>query len=63
VYDVNGNEIRLKPLPKRVSGSNGLEEIVPTKTLNSSRQVDKSSSSGFSKLISEERSTVPDRST
>jgi hypothetical protein len=63
VYDANRDEKRLNPLPKRVQGGKGLDETVGTKTLNLLSQVDKSSSSESSKLISEERSMVPDRST
>jgi len=60
VGDVNGDEKRLNPLPKALE-SNGLEEAVGAKFLKSFWQVDKSSS-GSSKLISEEGSTVPDGS-
>jgi len=60
---VIGYDIRLEPMRRCIQGSNGLEGDTGPKTLNSFWQVDKSSSPGSSKLISEERSTVPDRST
>jgi hypothetical protein len=63
MYDVNGDVKRLDPQPKWVRGGNELKETAGIKTSNSVWQVDKFSSSGSSKLISEERSAVPDRST
>jgi hypothetical protein len=63
VYDVSGDEKMWDPSPKWVRGTNGLEETTGKKTLNSFWQVDKSSSSESSKLISEESRMLPDRST